>query len=69
MEMNVPFWVWAAVLGFILIMLMVDLFAHRRAHVIGVREAAVWSAVWVTFGVALQRLRLGHHLQLLRRPP
>lgn len=50
--MNVPFWVWAAVLGFILIMLMVDLFAHRRAHVIGVREAAVWSAVWVTFGVA-----------------
>jgi tellurite resistance protein TerC len=49
--MDVPFWDWAAVLGFILVMLALDLFAHRRAHVIGVREAAVWSAVWVAFGV------------------
>lgn len=49
--MNVPFWVWLAVIGFIVVMLMVDLFAHRRAHVIGVREAALWSAVWVAFGV------------------
>ncbi|MHA7293420.1 TerC family protein [Arthrobacter sp. HLT1-21] len=50
--MNVPFWIWAAVLGFIVVMLAVDLFAHRRAHVIGVREAAAWSGVWVAFGVA-----------------
>ena len=50
--MDVPFWIWAAVLGFIVVMLAVDLFAHRRAHVIGVREAAVWSGVWVAFGVA-----------------
>jgi tellurite resistance protein TerC len=49
---NVPFWVWAAVIGFILVMLAIDLFAHRKAHVIGVREAAVWSAIWVAFGVA-----------------
>jgi tellurite resistance protein TerC len=49
--MSVPLWVWLAVIGFILVMLAVDLFAHRRAHVIGVREAAVWSAVWVAFGV------------------
>jgi tellurite resistance protein TerC len=33
-------------------MLAVDLVAHRKAHVIGVREAAVWSIVWVTLGVA-----------------
>lgn len=50
--MDVPFWIWAAVLAFIVVMLAVDLFAHRRAHVIGVREAAVWSGVWVAFGVA-----------------
>ncbi|GAA1770189.1 TerC family protein [Kocuria aegyptia] len=50
--MEVPFWAWAAVLGFIVVMLAVDLFAHRRAHVIGVREAAAWSGVWVAFGVA-----------------
>ncbi|MFF0903045.1 UNVERIFIED_CONTAM: TerC family protein [Kocuria sp. CPCC 205316] len=50
--MDVPFWIWLAVLGFIVVMLAADLFAHRRAHVIGVREAAVWSGVWVVFGVA-----------------
>lgn len=50
--MDVPFWIWAAVLGFIVVMLAIDLFAHRRAHVIGVREAAAWSGAWVAFGVA-----------------
>ncbi|MGY1606122.1 MULTISPECIES: TerC family protein [unclassified Geodermatophilus] len=49
--MDVPFWLWLAVLGVIVGMLAVDLFAHRRAHVIGVREAALWSAVWVAIGV------------------
>ena len=49
--MTVPLWVWLAVIGFILVMLALDLFAHRKAHVIGVREAALWSAVWVAFGV------------------
>lgn len=50
--MTVPLWAWFAVLGVILVMLAVDLVAHRKAHVIGVREAAVWSIVWVTLGVA-----------------
>ena len=54
--MSVPLWGWLAVLGVILAMLAIDLFAHRRAHVIGVREAAVWSAVWVVFGVAFGAL-------------
>jgi tellurite resistance protein TerC len=49
--MSVPLWVWLAVLGGIVAMLAVDLVAHRRAHVIGVREAAAWSAVWVAIGV------------------
>ena len=49
--MDVPFSAWLGVLGVILIMLAVDLFAHRRAHVIGVREAALWSAVWLALGV------------------
>ena len=50
--MNVPLWLWFAVLGVIITMLAIDLFAHRKAHVIGVREAAVWSIIWVTLGVA-----------------
>ncbi len=50
--MDVATWVWFAVIGVIVAMLAVDLFAHRRAHVIGVREAAAWSTVWVGLGVA-----------------
>ncbi len=50
--MNVPLLAWGAVLAVILAMLAIDLFAHRRAHVVSVREAAAWSAVWVTLGVA-----------------
>lgn len=49
--MSVPLWAWLAVLAVILLMLAIDLFAHRRAHVIGVREAAAWSVVWVAFGI------------------
>ncbi len=50
--MDVSLWLWFAVLGLILGMLAIDLFAHRKAHVIAVREAAAWSVVWVTIGVA-----------------
>lgn len=50
--MDVPLWAWAAVLAVILAMLAVDLLAHRTAHVVSVKEAAAWSAVWVTLGLA-----------------
>lgn len=49
--MDVPLWLWLAVIGFILVMLAIDLFAHRNAKVIEVKEAAIWSAVWVSFGI------------------
>jgi tellurite resistance protein TerC len=49
--MDVPLWAWAAVLGVILAMLAVDLFAHRREHVVSLREAGLWSAVWVGLGL------------------
>src|SRR3954469_4646461 len=32
-------------------MLTIDLLAHRKAHVIGFREAAKWSAVWVALSL------------------
>ncbi|MFI0432075.1 MAG: TerC family protein, partial [Candidatus Nanopelagicales bacterium] len=57
--MNVPLWAWLGVLGLILAMLAVDLLAHRRAHVIGVREAAAWSAFWVALGVGFGALIWG----------
>lgn len=43
----VELWVWFALLGIVLVMLAVDLFMHRDAHVISVKEAAVWSVIWV----------------------
>ncbi|MFM7719204.1 MAG: TerC family protein [Actinomycetota bacterium] len=49
--MEVPLWLWGGTLGAILAMLLVDLFAHRDNHVVGVREAAAWSAVWVAIGL------------------
>ena len=49
--MDVSLWWWLAVIGAVLVMLLIDLVAHRHAHVIGVREAAAWSVVWVLCGV------------------
>lgn len=48
--MNVPLWAWAAVVLAILAMLALDLLLHRGERVVSVREAAVWSGVWVGFG-------------------
>jgi tellurite resistance protein TerC len=33
-------------------MLAVDLVLHRKAHVVSVREAGVWSAIWMALGIA-----------------
>ena len=49
--MSVPLWAWFAFASVVAVMLAIDVLAHRRAHVIGFREAAVWSGVWV--GVSL----------------
>ena len=49
--MDTPLWLWFAVIAFIVVMLAIDLVAHRRAHVIGVKEAATGSAVWIALGV------------------
>jgi TerC family integral membrane protein len=50
--MSVPWWAWAAVLSAVAVMLAVDLFVHRDNHVIGFREAVLWSAVWIAAGLA-----------------
>jgi len=50
--LDVPLWLWFAVLGVILVMLAIDLFAHRHAKVIEFKEAAGWSLLWITLGVA-----------------
>jgi tellurite resistance protein TerC len=47
----VPLWAWAAFVGVLLVLLAIDLLAHRKAHVIGFREAAWWSLLWVSLGL------------------
>ena len=49
--MDIPLWAWTAFGIGVVVMLAIDLLAHRGAHVIGFKEAAWWSAVWV--GLAL----------------
>jgi len=48
---NVPVWAWIAFLAGVIVVLAIDLFAHRRESVIGFREAARWSALWVGLGL------------------
>ncbi|MES9536544.1 MULTISPECIES: TerC family protein [unclassified Actinomadura] len=48
---TVPLWVWTAVMAGIVAMLAVDLLAHRDGHVIGFREAALWSGGWIAAGL------------------
>ncbi len=43
---------WVAFNIFILVMLALDLGVfHRRQHVVGVREALLWSALWITLAL------------------
>ncbi|WSG00859.1 TerC family protein [Micromonospora sp. NBC_01740] len=46
-----PLWAWAAVGAVIAVMLAVDLLSHRDNHVIELREALLWSGVWITAGL------------------
>jgi tellurite resistance protein TerC len=50
--LSVPLWAWAAFGAGVVLMLAVDLLAHRGAHVIRFKEAAWWSALWVGLSLA-----------------
>ena len=51
--MDLPLWVWFAFIGGLLAVLALDLGVfHREAHAVSLREAAIWSAVWVALSLA-----------------
>ena len=51
-DIAVPGWAWPALIGGIAALLLVDLLVvHRKAHEIGLREAAVESVAWVALGL------------------
>jgi tellurite resistance protein TerC len=50
--LTVPIWAWAMFLAFVIAMLALDILVlHRRAHEVSLREAGLWSAVWIILGL------------------
>ncbi len=46
-------WLWVGFIAFVLLLLALDLGVfNRQAHVISVKEALAWSAMWITLGLA-----------------
>ena len=51
--MNVPFWVWAALIVSLFVLLMVDLFVvSHDPHELRIWEAARWAALYVVLAIA-----------------
>ena len=51
--MNVSLTTWSLLIGFVLAMLLVDLFLHRSHYEIKFKEAAIWSSIWVACGLGV----------------
>lgn len=50
--MIVDSWVWIGFIGFVILMLALDLGVfHRKSHEIKIKEALIWSAVWITLAL------------------
>ncbi len=66
-------WMWVGFVVFVLVLLALDLGVfHRKAHTVHVKEALIWSAVWITlalvFNVFIYFAYEGHWLGLGRAP-
>lgn len=49
---GVPLWIWGAFLAFVAAMLALDLGVfHRKAHKVEIKEALVWSGVWIALAL------------------
>jgi len=51
-------WMWAGFIGFVLVMLALDLFVlgGKKAHRVSVKEAGAWVMAWVTLACAFGAL-------------
>src|ERR687886_1879912 len=50
--MSSPVWMWVAFNVFVLAMLAIDLgVVHRRAHEVMLKEALVWSGIWIALAL------------------
>ncbi len=49
---DTPLWLWIGFNGAVLAMLALDLGVfHRKAHAVSVKEAAIWSGVWIALSL------------------
>ena len=54
---NIQLWIWGAFMGFVLLMLALDLGVfHRKAHKIEMKEALAWSGVWICLALVFNAL-------------
>ncbi|RZT86820.1 tellurite resistance protein TerC [Pseudonocardia sediminis] len=55
--MTVPFWVWAATVGGIVVLVAIDIWHARSPHEVSFKEATLWSVIYivvaVVFGIGL----------------
>jgi tellurite resistance protein TerC len=51
--MNVTTYAWVALLAFVGVMLVIDLYLHRGHQEITFKEAAFWSSIWVACGLTV----------------
>jgi tellurite resistance protein TerC len=51
-SIDAPPWAWAALIGFVVVLLVADLLiVHRKPHEVTFKAAAVESAVWIAIGL------------------
>jgi tellurite resistance protein TerC len=49
---GIPIWIWGSFLAFVFAMLALDLGVfHREAHDVKIKEALIWSAVWISLAL------------------
>lgn len=54
---NIPLWIWGAFLGFVGLMLALDLGVfHKQSHKIEMKEALIWSGVWIALALVFNGL-------------
>jgi tellurite resistance protein TerC len=55
--MNADFWFWIAFNAGVLCLLAIDLFGfHRKAHRPTMKEAAMWTGVWVALSLGFNAM-------------
>src|SRR4051812_27028656 len=50
-DLVVPAWAWCLLAGVMLLLIAIDLFAHRGDRIDSRRRALVWTVVWVAVAV------------------